>query len=105
MGEPGFWDNQETAKGIVSEMKVLKAVIEPVEDLLRAIEDVSALYQLGEEAGDADSIAEADQTLAKLEKRGEQVELQALLDGPNDARNAYFTIQAGAGGTEAQDWS
>jgi peptide chain release factor 2 len=105
MGEPGFWDNQETAKGIVSEMKVLKAVTEPVENLLRAIEDVRALYQLGEEAGDEASIAEADQTLAELEKRGEAVELQALLDGPNDPRNAYFTIQAGAGGTEAQDWA
>jgi peptide chain release factor 2 len=105
MGETGFWDNQETAKGIVSEMKVLKAVIEPVETLLRGIEDVRALFQLGEEAGDADSIAEADQTLAQLERRGEQVELQALLDGPNDPRNTYFTIQAGAGGTEAQDWA
>jgi peptide chain release factor 2 len=105
MGEPGFWDNQETAKGIVSEMKVLKAVTEPVENLLRGIEDVRALYQLGEEAGDTDSIAEADQTLAQLEKRGEQVELQALLDGPNDSRNTYFMIQAGAGGTEAQDWA
>ena len=105
MGEPGFWDHQDTAKGIVSEMKVLKAVTEPVENLLRAIEDVRALYQLGEEAGDADSIAEADQTLAQLERRGEQVELQALLDGPNDPRNTYFTIQAGAGGTEAQDWA
>jgi peptide chain release factor 2 len=105
MGEPGFWDNQETAKGIVSEMKVLKAVTEPVENLLRGIEDVRALYQLGEEAGDEESIAEADGTLVELEKRGEQVELQALLDGPNDARNTYFTIQAGAGGTEAQDWA
>ena len=105
MGEPGFWDNQETAKGIVSEMKVLKAVTEPVENLLRAIDDVRALHQLGEEAGDEASIAEADQTLAELEKRGEKVELQALLDGPNDARNTYFTIQAGAGGTEAQDWA
>ena len=69
------------------------------------VEDVRALYQLGEEAGDADTLAEADRTLAGLERKAEQVELQALLDGPNDAKNCFFTIQAGAGGTEAQDWA
>jgi peptide chain release factor 2 len=86
-------------------MKLLKAVTEPVESMLRGIDDVRAMYQLGDEAGDAETVAEADRMLADLEKRGEQVELQALLDGPNDPRNCYFTIQAGAGGTEAQDWA
>jgi peptide chain release factor 2 len=105
MGEPGFWDNQEAAKIIVSEMKVLKAVIEPVESVLRELDDVKTLYELGEEAGDQASIDEADQLLVALEKRGDKVELQALLDDPNDPRNCFFTIQAGAGGTEAQDWA
>jgi peptide chain release factor 2 len=105
MGEAGFWDHQETAKGVVGEMKAIKAATEPVEELLRAIDDCRALFQLGEEAGDADTLAEADQVLADLERRGDKVELQALLDGPNDPRNCFFTIQSGAGGTEAQDWA
>ena len=105
MGEAGFWDNPETAKGIVAEIKTLKATIEPIETLLRGIEDVRAMYQLGEEASDPDTLEEADRTLAELEKRSEQVELQSLLDGPNDPKNSFFTIQAGAGGTEAQDWA
>src|ERR687891_396561 len=50
-------------------------------------------------------MGEADRMLADLERRGEALELQALLNGPNDPRNCYFTIQAGAGGTEAQDWA
>ena len=104
MGQSGFWDNPQGARAVVSEVKVLKAAIEPVEALLRGVEDVRALYQLGEEAGDADALAEADRTLADLEAKTEQVELQALLDGPNDPKNCFFTIQAGAGGTEAQDW-
>jgi peptide chain release factor 2 len=86
-------------------MKRLKAVIDPIEKILRDIDDVKALYELGEEAGDAESINEADKTLASLEARGEKLELQSLLDGENDARNCFFTIQAGAGGTEAQDWA
>src|SRR5205085_4268090 len=78
---------------------------EPVENLLREAGDVKAMYELGEEAGDQATIEEADRALADLEKRYKQVELQSLLDGPNDPKNCFFTIQAGAGGTEAQDWA
>jgi peptide chain release factor 2 len=105
MGETSFWDNQESAKGVVAELKVLKAMIDPIESLLRGIDDAKALYELAEEAGDQESMAEADRMLADLEKKGEKVELQTLLDGKNDHRNAFFTIQSGAGGTEAQDWT
>jgi peptide chain release factor 2 len=100
-----FWNNQEAAKGVVSEMKMLKAQIEPIEQMLREIEDVRAMQQLGEEAGDTETLNEADRQLAALESRAGQIELQALLDGPNDPKNCFFTIQSGAGGTEAQDWA
>src|SRR6185436_12163506 len=50
-------------------------------------------------------LEEADRMLTALERRGGKVELQSLLDDKNDPRNCFFTIQAGAGGTEAQDWS
>jgi peptide chain release factor 2 len=105
MGESGFWDNQEAAQRVVSELKELKASIDPVNALLSGVDDARALYQLGQEAGDAETLDEADRTLTDLERKSEQVELQALLDGPNDAKNCFFTIQAGAGGTEAQDWA
>jgi peptide chain release factor 2 len=105
MGEPGFWDHPDGAKSIVAEVKVLKAIIEPVQAMIAAIEDVRALYQLGTEADDPASVDEADRELLKLEKRGEAVELQALLDGKNDPLNCFVQIHAGAGGTEAQDWA
>jgi peptide chain release factor 2 len=105
MGETDFWNNPEQAKSTVAELKVIKAVTEPIDVMLRGIDDARALCQLAEEAGDQESMAEADRMLAELEKKGEKVELQTLLDGKNDHRNAFFTIQAGAGGTEAQDWA
>jgi peptide chain release factor 2 len=105
MGQPDFWNNQEAAKPVIQELKVLKAQIEPIEAVLREIDDVRALYELGSEADDQASLNEADQQLAKLEGRAERVELQALLDGPNDPLNCFVTIQSGAGGTEAQDWA
>jgi peptide chain release factor 2 len=105
MGAPDFWDHPEAAQAVVSQMKAIKAVTDPVEELLGGIADIQALYDLGTEAEDADSLEEADGQLSALEARTAQVELVSLLDGPNDPRNAFFTIQAGAGGTEAQDWA
>ena len=105
MGDAGFWNNQDQAKRVVAEVKSLKAAIEPVEEMLRGIDDVRALYQLAKEADDSQSMQEADQTLAELEKKAEKVELQSLLDGKNDALNCFVQIHAGAGGTEAQDWA
>jgi peptide chain release factor 2 len=105
MGETGFWDHQETAQVLVSELKLVRSAIDPIEALLRGVEDVRALYELGAEVNDPDTLNEADRTLAELERKCDQVELQALLDGENDARNCFFIIQSGAGGTEAQDWA
>lgn len=105
MNADGFWNNQEAAKPIIAEMKLLKSVIEPVESLMREVEDCRTLYDLGKEMSDEASISEADQQLAQLEKRFEKLELQSLLDGKADPYNCYVTIQAGAGGTEAQDWA
>ena len=105
MGEPGFWDHPDGAKSIVAEVKVLKSTIEPMQAMIAAIGDVRALYQLGTEAEDPDSVDEADKELAKLESRGAALELQALLDGKNDSLNCFVQIHAGAGGTEAQDWA
>jgi len=105
MGQPDFWNDPEKAKSTVGELKILKAQLEPIQTMLAGIDDVRALCQLAEEAGDEESMAEADRQLAELEKRGEKVELQSLLDGPNDPRNCFVTIHAGAGGTEAQDWA
>src|SRR3954469_16803019 len=105
MGETAFWDNPDAARSVVAEMKVIKAVTVPIETIFRGIDDARALMQLAQEAGDQESMEEADRMLVDLEKKGEKVELQTLLDGANDHRDCFFTIQSGQGGTEAQDWA
>src|SRR4051794_17718865 len=105
MGETAFWDNPDAARSVVAEMKVIKAVTDPIETIFRGIDDARALMQLAQEASDQESMEEADRMLVDLEKKGEKVELQTLLDGANDHRNCFFTIQSGQGGTEAQDWA
>jgi peptide chain release factor 2 len=105
MGSEGFWDNPEAAKPLIAEMKMLKGVVDPVEQMLRDLDDCKTLYELGNEAGDQASLEEADQQLTGLEAKYADLELRSLLDGSADPYNCYVTIQAGAGGTEAQDWA
>lgn len=105
MGAPGFWDNQDAAKPIIQEMKVIKATIDPIAGMMQEIGDCRALYDLATEADDADSLDECDRMLATLERKGDRIELQSLLDGKSDSLNTFVTIQAGEGGTEAQDWA
>ncbi|GIW75547.1 MAG: hypothetical protein KatS3mg104_0610 [Phycisphaerae bacterium] len=105
MGQPGFWDNQEAAKPVIAEIKLLKATIDPIEQVLSGIEDCRAMVELATEADDPDAMAEADQILTDLESKADSIEIQSLLDGKADPYNCFVTIQAGEGGTEAQDWT
>ena len=105
MAKPGFWDVPERAREVVGELKALKGLVEPVQALLAKVEDAEALLELAKEANDAASFEELDKELYAVQQQLERVELMALLSGKNDARDCFFSIQAGAGGTEACDWA
>lgn len=104
MGTNDFWNHPEAAKGVVAEMKVLKAQIEPLSRVVEDFENAKVGYEMSREAGDADLLAEADQALFEITSRMEKVELLSLLSEKHDHRNCYITISAGDGGTEANDW-
>jgi len=105
MSRPGFWDNQEAAQSVVGQLSALKAIVEPVEELQREVKDLAELYQLAAEEGDMEELGQLEEDLSALERRCEQVELQGLLSRPEDMRNCFFGIHAGAGGTESCDWA
>jgi len=105
MAEPGFWDNRDKARVVVGEIKALKGVIAPVEALVARSEDARVLLELAREENDADSFAELDEELYAITEELKRVELMTLLSGKNDACDCFFSIQAGAGGTEACDWA
>ncbi|MBK9118086.1 MAG: peptide chain release factor 2 [Phycisphaerales bacterium] len=105
MEQPGFWDHQESAQQVVFEMKGVRAQVEPVRELLRRADDAAILIELADEQGDAQGAAEVQQELAQIAQRTDQVELLTLLAGENDARNCYFSIQAGAGGVDSCDFA
>jgi len=105
MGETDFWDDQDAAQKTVNELKLIKAQIGPIDKVVEAFEEAQVAYEMAKEGNDKDLLAEADQSLFDLQSRMDKVELQSLLSGKHDHRNAYFTIHAGDGGTEANDWA
>jgi peptide chain release factor 2 len=92
------------AQSVVSELSALKSVVEPAEELQREIEDLAELCDLASQS-DEDELAQLEDDLNQLKKRCEQIELAGLLSRPNDMKNCFFSIHAGAGGTESCDWA
>ena len=103
MAAPGFWENQESAQETVGRLKSVKSVVAPMNELIGSGEDLEALIEMAGE----DESAEADvrQEIESLEKRLDELELKALLNGPHDACGAIMTIHARDGGTDANDWA
>ncbi len=103
MGEPGFWDNPERAQEVIGQLKPLNGLLKPYEELEAAAGEIRTLVELADE--DAGLEAELARELGPFEKRLADFEMRSMLDGPQDASNAYLRIQAGTGGTEACDWA
>ena len=105
MGGADFWDNQEQAQQVISEVKLIKAQIDPVEKARADLDEAKVAYELAREDNDDELLVEADEALFDLSSRTEQIETQSLLSGKHDHRDCFFTISAGDGGTEANDWA
>lgn len=103
--QPNFWDDSKAAEKVMSEIKNLKSRIDPWETLIAAVEDLEAFYELAEETGGDEYTAELDTTLTQLQSRFEQLSTLQLLSEEVDQSDAFLTIHAGAGGTEACDWA
>lgn len=104
MTQAGFWDQPERAQTIVQKKKACVQVVEPIDSLVRLVEDGRVLLELGEEdpaAVEAD-LVDVEQ---KIHARLDQLEFQLMLGGEHDPKNAILTLQPGAGGVDASDWA
>lgn len=105
MAAPNFWDNQESAQETVKELQGIKSEIEPLGELLSGLDDIDVIIELAQEDEDYTGEGEIRQIVEQLQQQLGPVELQAMLSKPEDKSNAYVTIQAGEGGTDAADWA
>ncbi len=102
---PTFWDQPDQAQQILQQLTALKNKRDLAQGWQQTLEDAQVLIDMGQEAQDDSVIPEVAQSLRQLEKALDQWELQNLLSGEYDASDAILTINAGAGGTDAQDWA
>jgi peptide chain release factor 2 len=101
--DPDLWQDNDVAMQIQQERARLQRSLEAFLALEKGLSDASELRELAEE--DAEIAQEVDASLAKVQQAVERLELQRLLGGPYDPNNAIVQINAGAGGTESQDWA
>ena len=102
ISEPDFWNDSEKAQKVMSVRSRLEKALQLQTDFERGVSDAEVLFEFAE--GDADSASELASLIAKLETDVTAAEVQSLLSGETDANNAICSLQAGAGGTDAQDF-
>ena len=106
MGAPGFWDNQDNAREILSKSSELKRITGRQKEFKSKVEDLEALVELYEETDeDADIRKEIEDTANDMTKEMEVLEIESFLSGKFDRNAAILSINAGAGGTESCDWA
>ncbi|MEG4582497.1 peptide chain release factor 2 [Microcoleus sp. MON1_C5] len=103
--QPAFWDDQDRAQETLQELNDLKSHLEQYSNWQTSLEDAKAILELLELEADESLFQEASSSLSQLTRELDQWELQQLLSGPYDEGGAVLTINAGAGGTDAQDWA
>jgi peptide chain release factor 2 len=103
MAKPDFWSDQRRAERTLRRRRELESAIERAERFRRELEDASVLLEFARE--DLEAAADLKTLLERLAREVQQVETETLLSGQNDHCDAIVTINAGAGGTDAQDWA
>jgi len=103
--QPSFWDDQATAQQTLQELNDLKANLEQLTQWNASLDDVKAIVELLELETDDSLLQEAETNVTQLTRDLDQWELQQMLAGPYDVNGAVLTVNAGAGGTDAQDWA
>jgi peptide chain release factor 2 len=103
MGAPGFWDDQERAAQVTAEHARATRKLNVFRELESDVADLEPLAELAEE--DPEMATELEQQLVSVQDRLDALEEERLFSGPYDAGDALVTVNAGAGGTDAQDWA
>ncbi|MBO4319670.1 MAG: peptide chain release factor 2 [Treponema sp.] len=102
---PGFWDDNDKATKVMNDIKMLKGRVEPWEELIQKVSDMETLYDLGIEENDQTVEKELRDLLDTAQKEYEHQSILNLLSDEVDKNDCFLSVHAGAGGTEACDWT
>ncbi|HAT8179005.1 TPA: peptide chain release factor 2 [Legionella pneumophila] len=99
------WDNPEQAQALGRERTQLETIVHSLSQLSQSISDQRELFELAREENDEQTINDLVEELKSIEQQVASLEFRRMFSGKMDHANAYLDIQAGSGGTEAQDWA
>ena len=105
MNQPEFWNDPDHSAKVNQKVSNLKGKLEHYEKLLSSADDIEVMLEMAEEEKDEDTVTEAVNELATLKEHTDALELETLMRGDYDDNDAVLSLHAGAGGTEAQDWT
>ena len=105
LGQSSIWEKPEYAQALGKEQSSLEAVVHVMEKLYNGIGEIEELLTLAHEECDQELFIAATNDLDQLQAQLEVLEFRRMFSGAMDSTNAYLDIQAGSGGTEAQDWA
>ena len=103
--DPAVWNDPQKAQELGKEKKRLDDVVLVLDDLARNLADNAELYEMSREEGDEAALQAIADDVQRLQGTVEQLEFRRMFNQPADPSNCFIDIQAGAGGTEAQDWA
>jgi len=105
MEMPAVWDDPERAQALGKERSDLDLIVSTIDNLTVGLSDAKSLLEMAVEEDDPDTATEIESDLEALDAKLEKLEFRRMFSGEMDANSAYLEIQAGSGGTEAQDWA
>ncbi|NUY57526.1 peptide chain release factor 2 [Salinivibrio sp. EAGSL] len=103
--QPDVWNEPQRAQALGKERASLEAVVETIDHLTQGGEEVNELLMLAVEEDDQETFDEVEPELADLETKLTKLEFRRMFSGEHDSSDSYIDLQAGSGGTEAQDWT
>ncbi len=103
--DPDVWNDPERAQALGKERALLENVVEGIDELSAGLADAADLLEMAVEEGDEETVEAVAADVEGYEKRVAELEFQRMFSGEMDQANAFLDIQAGSGGTEAQDWA
>ena len=105
LSEPSVWDDPERAQALGRERASLEAVVQTIDQLDLGVADADDLLEMAVAEDDEETVAAVSADIDALVKQLELLEFRRMFAGEMDPNNAYLDVQAGSGGTEAQDWA
>ena len=105
MASPDFWNNNDKAQKVIRQLKALRGVVVPLQELSENATDLLELSRMAQEEDDNASIGDLEREYKALASQIDEVELRTTLNGKHDSCDAFLSIHAGAGGTESCDWA